>query len=64
MSDGLCLLTLVLGFVASFINYDSDNQRYVFRQRGGNCHLWVSSTKPDWIVATYKVSERNTASEP
>lgn len=42
----LCGLTCV------FINYDSDNQRYVFRQTHGACKIWGKT--PNKIVAEYK----------
>jgi len=42
----LCIGTLMI-----WINYDSDNQRYVFRQSGGECLIWGS--KPNKIVAEY-----------
>jgi 7-dehydrocholesterol reductase len=44
-------LILILGTIMIWINYDSDNQRYVFRQTGGECLIWGS--KPDKIVAEY-----------
>lgn len=39
------------GVVMIFCNYDSDHQRYVFRQTNGNCILW--GKVPRSIVATY-----------
>ena len=42
----LCGLTCV------FINYDSDNQRYVFRQTNGACKIWGKT--PNKIIAEYK----------
>jgi len=50
------------GFVMIFINYDSDHQRYVFRQTKGQCSIWLSTSVPKHIVATY--STTNTSATP
>jgi len=55
IGGGLALLILIIGFLAIFLNYDSDNQRYIFRQTGGECTIW--GKKPSWIVATYSSGE-------
>ena len=44
-----------LGFICIFVNYDSDNQRYIFRKTGGKALVW--GRKPTMIVAKY-VTER------
>jgi 7-dehydrocholesterol reductase len=41
-----------------FFNFDSDNQRYVFRKFKGHCYLW--GREPDYIVAEYKTSSGET----
>lgn len=44
---GLC------GIVCIWINYDSDRQRYIFRQTNGQCTFWNSKQQPNHIVAKY-----------
>lgn len=39
------------GLLMIFINYDSDNQRYVFRRTEGECLIW--GEKPKKIIAEY-----------
>ena len=46
------------GLFCVFCNYDSDNQRYVFRQSNGNCHIW--GRVPKKIVAKYSTSDGST----
>jgi 7-dehydrocholesterol reductase len=41
----------VLGFLCIWSNYDSDRQRYLFRQSDGKCKIWGRT--PDKIVAKY-----------
>ncbi len=41
----------IFGFLCIWINYDSDNQRYIFRQTKGECLIW--GKKPRKIVAEY-----------
>jgi len=48
---------LVIGVLMVAINYDSDRQRYVFRQSEGKCLIW--GKKPKMIVAEYTTSEGN-----
>lgn len=43
---------LIAGYLCIFINYESDHQRYVFRQTKGNCLIW--GKKPEKIVAEYQ----------
>ena len=45
------LVIFSLGALMIWINYDSDNQRYVFRQTGGKCTIWGKT--PNRIVAEY-----------
>lgn len=45
------LIMFLLGSLMIFINYDSDNQRYVFRRTGGECLIW--GKKPKKIIAEY-----------
>eukprot|EP00558_Chaetoceros_sp_UNC1202_P005106 CAMPEP_0197257224 /NCGR_PEP_ID=MMETSP1429-20130617/78016_1 /TAXON_ID=49237 /ORGANISM="Chaetoceros sp., Strain UNC1202" /LENGTH=400 /DNA_ID=CAMNT_0042721007 /DNA_START=63 /DNA_END=1265 /DNA_ORIENTATION=+ len=47
----LALAIFLFGFCMIWLNYDSDNQRYIFRQTGGECLIWGS--KPKKIVAEY-----------
>jgi len=44
-------LIFICGFLCIWINYDSDNQRYIFRQTKGECLIW--GKKPSKIVAEY-----------
>jgi 7-dehydrocholesterol reductase len=46
------------GATCVFINYDSDNQRYVFRQSNGNCKIWGKT--PNRIVAEYTTTNGDT----
>eukprot|EP00529_Nitzschia_sp_RCC80_P023473 CAMPEP_0113524384 /NCGR_PEP_ID=MMETSP0014_2-20120614/46190_1 /TAXON_ID=2857 /ORGANISM="Nitzschia sp." /LENGTH=458 /DNA_ID=CAMNT_0000422497 /DNA_START=283 /DNA_END=1659 /DNA_ORIENTATION=+ /assembly_acc=CAM_ASM_000159 len=43
------------GALCVFINYDSDNQRYVFRQSGGKCKIWGRT--PNKIIAEYTTTD-------
>mmetsp|Transcript_48730 Transcript_48730/g.72369 ORF Transcript_48730/g.72369 Transcript_48730/m.72369 type:complete len:234 (+) Transcript_48730:3-704(+) len=52
LSMPLALFILGVGSLMIGINYDSDNQRYVFRQTKGECTIW--GTKPRKIIAEYK----------
>jgi Ergosterol biosynthesis ERG4/ERG24 family. len=45
------LAIFIFGFLMIWTNYDSDNQRYVFRQTQGECLIW--GKKPRKIVAEY-----------
>jgi 7-dehydrocholesterol reductase len=51
--SGAILFLVGAAFVG--INYDSDNQRYVFRQSNGNCKIWGKTPKK--IVAQYQTSK-------
>jgi 7-dehydrocholesterol reductase len=44
----------VAGWICIWINYDSDRQRYVFRQTGGDCLIWGHT--PAFIEASYKTA--------
>jgi 7-dehydrocholesterol reductase len=46
------VLIFILGALCIWINYDSDHQRYLFRQSHGNCLIW--GHKPDYIEAKYE----------
>lgn len=51
------LVIAFLGFVCIVINYDSDNQRYVFRQTNGKCTIWGRTHPPPrHIVAKYRTT--------
>ena len=52
MSMATAALITAAGFVCVWINYDSDNQRFVFRQNHGHCKIW--GREPKHIVATYE----------
>jgi 7-dehydrocholesterol reductase len=45
------LAIFIAGFVCVWSNYDSDHQRYIFRQTNGDCRIW--GRQPDKIVAKY-----------
>jgi 7-dehydrocholesterol reductase len=49
------LALFLFGFLMIFVNYDSDNQRYIFRQTKGMCHIW--GKVPKKIVATYTTEQ-------
>ena len=51
VSPTLGLIIFLLGFLMIWINYDADNQRYIFRRTNGECLIWGS--KPRRIVAEY-----------
>lgn len=53
MSPQLAVLIFALGWLCVWINYDSDDQRYVFRQSNGSCAIW-GKTPVNMIEATYK----------
>lgn len=52
----LSLMTAAAIFIAGFLciwsNYDSDRQRYLFRQSDGKCTIWGHA--PEMIVAKYE----------
>jgi 7-dehydrocholesterol reductase len=50
---------LLTGWLCIWINYDSDNQRYVFRQTKGKCKIWGRSP-PKHIKATYQTVDGET----
>jgi 7-dehydrocholesterol reductase len=49
------LLLFLCGLAMVGINYDSDHQRYVFRQTNGNCTIW--GKVPNKIVAEYTTDD-------
>ena len=51
------LTIFFIGITMIYINYDSDHQRYVFRQTNGNCTIW--GHVPKRIVASYTTEEGN-----
>jgi 7-dehydrocholesterol reductase len=51
ISTWTALAIFIFGFLMIWTNYDSDNQRYVFRQTQGECLIW--GKKPRKIVAEY-----------
>jgi 7-dehydrocholesterol reductase len=55
---GAALAIFLFGFCMVFVNFDSDNQRYVFRQSHGKCILW--GHVPRKIVASYKTQKGET----
>ena len=57
-TPGSALLLFLAGALMVFVNYDSDNQRYVFRQSGGACKIWGKT--PNRIDATYTTSDGST----
>jgi len=58
ISDVTGIIILLLGTLMIFINYDSDNQRYIFRRTNGECLIW--GKKPKKIIAEYTTSEGKT----
>lgn len=48
----------IFGFLMIWTNYDSDNQRYIFRQTKGECLIW--GKKPRKIVAEYTTDSGET----
>ena len=58
LSLGVALAIFVAGWICIFINYDSDQQRFLFRQTNGHCKIW--GKVPDKIVAKYKTSSGQT----
>lgn len=57
LSNTSALIMFLLGFLMIAINYDSDNQRYVFRRTNGECLIW--GRKPKRIVAEYEYKSAN-----
>lgn len=49
------------GLLCIWINYDSDNQRYIFRQSNGQCTIW-GRTPPKHVVAKYVTASGDTKS--
>jgi 7-dehydrocholesterol reductase len=45
------LLIFACGWACIQINYESDHQRYIFRQTNGRCKIW--GRKPRYIAAQY-----------
>jgi 7-dehydrocholesterol reductase len=57
----MALAIAALGTICVMINYESDWQRYVFRQSGGvRYSFWHPSKKPNQIVATYTTATGKT----
>jgi hypothetical protein len=54
-SNRSCAPHFLGGFLMIWINYDSDNQRYVFRQTDGNCTIF--GKVPKRIEAKYSTKE-------
>lgn len=46
------------GWLCIWINFDSDRQRYIFRQSNGQCLIWGHA--PRFIVASYQTSSKET----
>ena len=57
-SLGGAALLFLCGMTCVFVNYDSDNQRYVFRQTNGNCTIW--GQVPKRIIAKYTTTNGET----
>lgn len=56
------LVLFTAGWLCIWINYDSDRQRYVFRQTNGHCLIW--GHRPHHIVATYQTAAAAGNSKP
>ena len=60
LSPPVALLILICGFLSVWINYDSDHQRYMFRQNKGQVRIWGNGPPPRHIVAEYKTASGQT----
>jgi 7-dehydrocholesterol reductase len=58
MSATTAILLFAVGWFMIYINYESDQQRYVFRQNKGDCLLY--GKKPHYITAEYKTEKGDT----
>lgn len=58
MSATTAAILFTVGWFMIYINYESDQQRYVFRQNNGNCLLY--GKKPRYITAQYKTEKGDT----
>lgn len=58
ISTAVAAIIFVFGFLCIWTNYDSDNQRYIFRQTNGECLIW--GRKPRKIVAEYTTKSGET----
>jgi 7-dehydrocholesterol reductase len=58
LSFPTALAMFAAGLVCIWSNYDSDRQRYVFRQTHGKCRIW--GRDPRHIVATYQTAAGDT----
>lgn len=54
ISAPAALFLFAAGLLCIWINYDSDRQRYVFRQTNGECLIW--GRPPRHIVASYQTT--------
>jgi len=54
LSNGAAASILAAGWLCIAINYESDQQRYIFRQTGGKCKIW--GKEPTFITAKYKTT--------
>ena len=55
LSAAVSVVIAAIGWYCVYINYESDHQRYVFRQTDGDCLFWTFSgyRRPKMIKATY-----------
>lgn len=58
LSIPLGMAIFLAGLLCIWINYDSDRQRYIFRNSGGQCKIW--GRIPRKIVATYTINDNDT----
>jgi 7-dehydrocholesterol reductase len=58
LSASTAAIIFICGATCVFINYDSDQQRYVFRQTKGKCLIW--GQPPNKIMARYKTVDGQT----
>jgi len=52
VSDLYSLCVLFAGLLCTYLNYDIDLQKQIFKGTGGECKIW--GTKPNYIVAEYR----------
>ena len=58
MGIPISILIFILGILSIYINWDSDNQRQIFRAKKGELLIW--GKKPDFIIANYQTKDGKT----
>jgi 7-dehydrocholesterol reductase len=57
LSMPMAAAILFFGWLCIAINYDSDQQRYIFRRTAGQCIIWNRPAPPHHIVASYNTTK-------